>query len=196
MTKIIVMGSEIVAVGPWTETSEAFECENAVIPKAAISGWQIVETELPEDFAQGGYEWSGGALARKSAPPPTQAEKDALIKEIDADVDGIYAAVIGNRQSEYALAESDASAYKAAGYTGAVPQSVQAWATASKQTAQWAADDILATAVQWRGAQSTIRENRLQRKEDVRNAETAAQMAEARAAWSSFVAAIRAQLGA
>lgn len=118
--------------------------------------------------------------------------RTALLKQIDADTDAIYLAVQGYRGPEYMLAETDATAYKDAGYTGTVPSSVQSWATAKSQTAQWAADDILATAAAWRTAQASIRAQRLARKEQAR---TAADLAPVATGWAGFVAAIRAALG-
>ena len=136
-----------------------------------------------------------GATIRDWVPPPhvvTDSERAALLKQIDADTDAIYLAVQGYRGTEYLLAESDATAYKSAGYTGEVPSSVQSWASAKAQTAQWAADDILATAAGWRAAQSAIRAQRLARKEQAR---TATDLGPVAAAWAGFVATIRAALG-
>lgn len=48
-------------------------------------------------------------------------------------------------EEEYRRAYEDALAYKAIGYTGGVPASVQSWATVAGLTAQQAADDIIAT---------------------------------------------------
>lgn len=118
--------------------------------------------------------------------------KSRLIKKIDTDADAIYQAVQGSRGSEYALAEADAVAFKAAGYTGSVPASVHAWAAAKSQTDQWAADDILATATAWRSAMSAIRTNRLACKEAARSAVDVSAVA---IQWSGFVVAIRGQLG-
>jgi hypothetical protein len=119
----------------------------------------------------------------------------AFVKQVDVDGDAIYDAVIGNRLSEYTQAEADAQAYKTAGYTGTVPGSVQCWATAKGQTAQWAADDILTTAAAWLTAQLAIRQNRLGCKEAARNAATLTALTAAQTAWSAFVSTIRMQLG-
>jgi hypothetical protein len=128
-----------------------------------------------------------------SIPLPSVA---ALIKQIDADVDAINLAVIGSRAQEYELAERHGLAYKDAGYTGTVPSSVSSWATAKGWTATQAADDIIATASQWRTAQAAIRAQRLLRKEQVRAATDSAGITAAMAAWAGFVVAIRGQLGA
>src|SRR3990167_3325006 len=122
------------------------------------------------------------------------AKASALI-QIDADTDAIIKAVIGERSSEYELAEKDALAFKAAGYTGTVPSSVAVWATTKSWTATQAADDIVATAGGWRAAQAAIRAARLLRKEQVRNAADTAGITTAMTAWAGFVAYMRGQLG-
>jgi hypothetical protein len=128
-----------------------------------------------------------------ATPPTTLADyMVAAIKRIDRDVDAIYAGVIGNRASEYTLAESEAGAYKSAGYPASpVPESVQAWADAKAKTPAWAADDIIATATQWRTAQGILRSNRLSAKESVRMATDKAGIDTAMAAWAAFVDATK-----
>ena len=122
------------------------------------------------------------------------AKASALI-QIDTDTDAINTAVMGSRAQEYELAEQHAQEYKAAGYTGTVPSSVQSWATAKSWTATQAADDIVATAGGWRAAQAAIRAARLLRKEQVRNAADTAGITTAMTAWAGFVAYMRGQLG-
>lgn len=142
-----------------------------------------------------------GTVVQDAATPAASqaaalsASKAALLIKIDADVDAIYRAAIGERGPEYDLAESQATAFKAAGYAGAVPSSVQAWATAKGWTAQQAADDILAMASQLNSARDAIRAARLLRKEQARTATTAVVLDTVRAQWTGFVAAIRAALG-
>lgn len=89
--------------------------------------------------------------------------------------------------AEYYLAERQAREYKAAGYSGAVPGSVQSWADASGMTAQAAADDIIATADQWYGVLEVIRSARLAGKAAV---DAAADHAAVDAAAASAVAAL------
>lgn len=140
-------------------------------------------------------EWGATEKARLGLSP-TQAETIANgVMQIDADTDIIYGTMLGNREQEYTLAETDASAYKAAGYSGTVPASVQCWATAKAWTARQAADDILATAAAWRSAQASIRAQRLTSKEAVRAAVDAAGVNTAMTTWAVFVATIRGQLG-
>ena len=169
----------------------------------------VAEFVTVPDEVQNGWLYDNGAFTAPPLPPvPTQAELDAiaaqeaelvltvarkaLLLKIDADTDAIYRAVQGDRAMEYVLAESDAKAYKAAGYTGTVPDSVTSWASAKGQTATWAADDILTTATGWRQAQSSIRATRLACKEQAR---VANDMAPIVTQWASFVVAIKTALG-
>lgn len=121
--------------------------------------------------------------------------KNYLLMLADSEVDTIYGRAVGNRVTEYQLAEAEAQQYKDAGYTGTVPESVAVWATAKNWTATQAADDILLQAAQWRNAQKVIRSQRLQAKERIRSATTAAGLDAEAATWAQFVATIRAQLG-
>lgn len=108
-------------------------------------------------------------------------DREALIANIDRRADALRWAIVGDpvRVEEYRLARDEADAYIAASYTGTVPPTVQAWATAKSWTAQQAADDIAATAQAWEAALYAIRSIRLIGKESVRSAATdsAAQMA-------------------
>lgn len=163
---------------------------------------------VPDDVGNG-WTFDGSTYTPPPAPyVPSQEELDAiaaaeaarvlavaranLIRQIDADTDAIYRAVQGDRAMEYVLAESDAKAYKSAGYTGTVPGSVASWASAKGQTATWAADDILTTATGWRQAQSSIRATRLTCKEQAR---AATDLAPVVAQWAGFLVTVKAALG-
>jgi hypothetical protein len=124
-------------------------------------------------------------------------KKTALAVLIRGDANRIIGEVIGNLGNEYKDAYDGATAYKAAGYTGAVPASVQSWADAKipAKTAQWAADDILATAVNWKGAQDQIRAHRLRCAELAKAATSQAALDAIAAEWAGFVVSIRASLG-
>lgn len=136
-------------------------------------------------------EWDAMEIAANALGPKIAA----VLREIDADVDAIIGQVIGNRATEYSSAETDAIAYKLAGYTGTVKASIQDWADVKGWTAKEAADDILLQASIWRGAQAAIRKNRLQRKEQARVSTTQTQLDAASAGWKAFVTYIRGQLG-
>jgi hypothetical protein len=121
-------------------------------------------------------------------------QRNAL-RKIDANVDAIYRAVIGNRASEYEQAEAEAKAYKAAGYqVSPVPTYVQDWADAKAATPTWAADNIIATATQWRSVQGSLRANRLTTKEVIRTAADKASIDVVLTTWAEFIGTTKADL--
>lgn len=131
-----------------------------------------------------------------AAPEPELADYQRAARlRIDADVDAVFADVVGNRATEYQIAKDDAIALKNAGYSGAIPASVLCWATVKGWTAQQAADDILATATNWLNAQQSMRANRLARKQEVTTATDLAGVDAALSAWATYIAGIRSQLG-
>ena len=138
--------------------------------------------------------WDGTVFSKAIVIRDVPAEKAASILQIDADTDSLIRSVIGERGSEYELAEREASAYKASGYPVTVPSSVSAWATAKGWTAKEAADSIIATATDWRSAQSTLRAERLLRKEQARTALDATALDAIKAQWEAFMVALKLQL--
>lgn len=117
-------------------------------------------------------------------PEPTLFEvRLTLCMQIDAAADGAYIAIGGpspGRLAEYKQAKADADAFKAAGYTGSVPDTIACWAEAKAWTAEQACDDILTTAASWEMALSVIRRQRLIGKANV-NASADADAAQAAA---------------
>lgn len=178
---------EVGAGGGYFDASRVLWDERTDGPLPAITlGGMVLEGDALV-FSQARMdEHTGAAIA---------STREDLVKQIDADTDSLYAAVIGNRAAEYTVAETEATAYAGAGYTGAVPASVASWATAKGWTAQQAADDINATAAAWRTAQAAIRAARLLRKEQARTAADLAALNTVQAQWAGFVAVIRGQLG-
>ena len=97
--------------------------------------------------------WKAGKWALDAAK---QAALDAaqiaeLAKSIDSAVAALYAQYT-RFEVEYLEREKQALAYKAAGYTGEMPQQVAAFATPANKTGKQAADIILMQAAQLRGA--------------------------------------------
>lgn len=166
--------------------------------KAVIRLTDGATIPLPANESEGwAYEhWLAAGNTPQPAPVPTLAEriKSAVLK-IDQDTDAIIRDVIGERGNEYKLAEEEAKSFKAAGYPATVPASVKSWADAKGWSATQAADDILAVAAGWLNAQSSIRTNRLARKEEARKATTAVGVDTALASWATFVAQMRTSLG-
>ena len=117
-----------------------------------------------------------------------------LLLRIDTDANQIYSDVMGTRATEYIEADNQAQAYKDAGYTGEVGEMVAAWAVAKEQTAQWAADDILEKAAQWRQAQAVIRTQRLIHKQQAKAAMTHSALDDVTASWVVFIDTIRTEL--
>ena len=140
-------------------------------------------------------QWRVDDLSDEEKTAIVTHEISLLCGSIDADADSIYVAALGNRATEYAEAETEAQAFKAVNYEGAVPPYVQAWATATGNSAQWAADNIIATADAWRTAQIAIRAHRLDCKEQARKATTQDELDTVSATWAAFVTSIKAQLG-
>lgn len=135
-------------------------------------------------------EWDAMEAAQKAQ---VQArELPEFLAYVDAQVDAIYIAVQGERITEYMLAESEATAYKTAGYKGTVPGSVASWAAAKGKDARWACDDILTTAASWRYMQNMLRSQRLGIKEQ---AKTAPNLAPLRTQFDGFVVGVKQKLG-
>lgn len=128
------------------------------------------------------------------APTLGAVQADAM-RRIDADVDAVVIAVVGARVDEYSQAEAQARDYAAGGYTGDVPPYVADHAGVREWTAQAAADDILATATAWRGAQAAMRAARLARKQAVRTAADAEAVRAELVTWRGTINAIRTALG-
>jgi hypothetical protein len=138
---------------------------------------------------------NGKLVIVPAQPIPLLDRQRAALRIIDADVDAIYAAVIGNRAPEYMQAEADALDYKAAGYLASpVPPYVQDWADAKSATPTWAADNIIATATQWRAAQGSLRSNRLSAKESIRMATDKSGIDAALVNWEAVVGTIKENL--
>lgn len=131
--------------------------------------------------------YDGSTFTEPPTPTTTLADiQSGLCISVDAEADTVYESIGGpswGRGAEYQQAQTEATAFKAAGYAGTVPATVQCWATAKNWTAQQAADDILATAAQWIGALQAIRSARLLGKASVTAAadETSARSAAATA---------------
>lgn len=126
-------------------------------------------------------------------PPPYVPTADELCARVDAAADAARAAVAGDplRAVEYDRAANEAQAFAAAGYEGAVPPMVAAWAI-NGRTAQQAADDILREAAQYNGALVELRTVRLQAKEQIRTLMVAGQVEQAQQVAEQTIATIEA----
>lgn len=121
-------------------------------------------------------------------------DKAAFILQVKSEAGQLTAQVLKGLESEYELAEKEATAYKAASYTGTVPGSVSAWATAKSWEPKVAADSIIATAAAWRSAQASMRATRLLSKEQARVAVDATALYAIKTQWDEFMIALKLQL--
>lgn len=128
-----------------------------------------------------------------AAPTSPVVTAEDLCAKIDAAADAARRAVAGDplRAVEYDRAASEAQAFAAAGYQGAVPPMVAAWAI-NGRTAQQAADDILREAAQYNGALVQLRATRLQAKELIRQAMANGDVEQAQDIAAETIAAIEA----
>jgi hypothetical protein len=145
-----------------------------------------------------GDTWNGAAIVKK--PRDIAAEKVAFILQVKAEAGALTAQVLKGLESEYELAEKEATKYKADGYPATVPLSV-ADEVASKAakgvtiTDTVACDNILAAATGWRNAQSALRRNRLTVTSAAEVAVDAAALDTLKASWTAFLVALKTSLG-
>ncbi|KAB0507772.1 hypothetical protein [Pseudomonas moorei] len=121
---------------------------------------------------------------------PLGAALLAAAQQIDVAADLARRVVLGDslRAVEYQLTAQEAEAFAAAGYTGDMPPSVQAWADAAELEPKAATDSIIAEADAWKTALYAIRAARLKGKQRALKA-TSHDAAEALA--DTAIAAIR-----
>lgn len=170
-----------------------YDSIDSPVPDAA-STIEITDEQWQACIELPGYTVKNGALVAPT--PPTAAEQLGNIQldlcaSIDAAADSAYIQIGGpspGRLAEYQQANTDAQAFKAAGYTGTVPPTVASWVTASGMTAQAAADNIIATATAWIAVLEAIRDARLVGKKSVNDATT---VTDAQAAASAAIANIQ-----
>ncbi|QJQ08206.1 hypothetical protein A3L25_001785 [Pseudomonas putida] len=100
---------------------------------------------------------------------PLAAAMLVASRQIDQAADAARRAVLGDslRAVEYQVTADEASAFAAAGCSGEVPPTVQAWMDAAGLEAQAATDSILAEAAAWKQALYQLRALRLKGKQDV-----------------------------
>ena len=114
---ILIQGSTILAIGPFTMTDTEIHSPDAVFPKHVVAGWQIVDATLPVNFAPGSHTYSNGVFTKI---PPT-AEAIAAAAEI-ARLQAIQDAIAGDTTlaSLKAMSNADFDAWWAANVTTAV----------------------------------------------------------------------------
>lgn len=161
-----------------------------------ITSGSVIDYQPPQASAD--HVWNTATKRWEHIEPLASLQAKSINKPY-ADIDAVVRDAVGNRTEEYKAAEADARAYRAAGYAGAVPPSVDCFAqhnpTGIVQTGQWAADDIIMRADAFAVAKLAMRQMRFSSQSAMRSATTSAELDAAVAGWTSFIAQIRAQLG-
>jgi hypothetical protein len=126
-------------------------------------------------------------------PPVYVPTVDELCQRIDTAADAARRAVAGDplRAVEYDRARLAAEQFAAAGYDGAVPAMVAAWAI-NGRTSQQAADSILAEAAAYTNALELLRTTRLAAKEQIRTLMAAGEVEQAQQLTNQTIATIEA----
>lgn len=147
--------------------------------------------------------WEAERVAYQAAVFPNA--KTAFILQVKAEAGQLTSQVLKGLESEYELAEKEATAYKAAGYPAAtatvpLPGSVKSEINSKAAkgvtvTATVACDTILSAATGWRGAQASLRDKRLTTTSAAEVAVDAAALDTLKASWTAFMVALKTSLG-
>jgi hypothetical protein len=191
------MGQKLAAVDSSGNITAFYDTTDSPAPSGSTT-IELTDAQWQACISTPGYTVKNGALM---APTPLTAAQQLasaqvnLCASIDSTADAAYIQIGGpspGRLAEYQQANTDAQTFKAAGYTGTVPQTVQCWATAANLTSQQAADSILATASQWESVLVGIRSARLIGKANVNAATT---VGTAQSAAATAIANVKAAAG-
>lgn len=156
----------------------------------------IEEVEsVPADLVPGKTVHDGDKFTLPADAEDLTIDKKMALKYIDDHSDSLVESVIGRRDVEYLTAETEALMFIEAKYKGEVPPYVQAWADATNNPAEWAADSIASTASKWRISSIDLRAHRLRAKEDIRNAETRQDINATRNLFEIYLDQLRRDLG-
>jgi len=144
--------------------------------------------------------WVITAIPAKEAAEVLVAAKAAFILQVKAEAGQLTAQVLKGLESEYELAEKEATAYKAEGYPATpIPGSVQSEINSKAAkgvtvTSTVACDTILSAATGWRGAQSSLRDKRLTTTSAAEVAVDAAALDTLKASWAAFLVELKTKL--
>lgn len=120
---ILTIGTTILAVGV-TETGDNIASSDAIYPKHVIPGWQIIEAELPNDYAPGKYCYENGFVLI----PPSAEEAAAFIAQRQTDTTNAIQDMLDTKAQEYRYD----SIHTACGWAPALADAValKAWGAA------------------------------------------------------------------
>lgn len=145
---------------------------------------------------------SAAAMNTGEEPPAFEQQRAYAIQLVDAEVDAIIWAVVGNRAQEYLTAEQEARAYlesllgndSTTDEPAPVPPYVMADVNAHNRTPEEAAQAILGHAATWRAASLEMRTLRLFYKVQMGKTATAEDLAAVQQRWATMIGAVRLQL--
>lgn len=192
------MGQKLAAYNAAGVILTTYDSVESPAPEGATT-IEVTDAQWQAYLATPGYTVQNGVLVPPVALTDAQQlaiDQPELCAQIDATADQVYVAIGGpspGRLAEYQQANTDAQAFKAAGYAGTVPTTVACWSTASGMTNQAAADNIIATAAAWVTVLENIREARLVGKSNVNKATTTAAAQSAAATAIAQIQATQAQ---
>ena len=127
-------------------------------------------------------------------------DKAAFPLKVKSEAGQLTAQVLKGLESEYELAEKEATSYKAAGYPATpIPGSVQSEINSKAAkgvtiTATVACNNILTAATKWRNAQAELRDMRLKVTSSAEVASDATALDAIKAQWEAFMVALKLQL--
>jgi len=167
---------------------------DGALPVITIGGMKRVGNALSVDQT----------LLAASVATNLAASKAAYILAVKSEAGALTSQVLKGLESEYELAEKEATAYKAAGYPAAtatvpLPGSVKSEINSKAAkgvtvTATVACDTILSAATGWRGAQASLRDKRLTTTSAAEVAVDAAALDTLKASWAAFLVELKTQL--
>jgi len=130
------------------------------------------------------------------------AAKAAFILQVKSEAGQLTSQVLKGLESEYELAEKEATSYKDAGYPAKpIPGSVQSEINSKAAkgvniTATVACNNILTAATGWRNAQAELRDMRLKVTSSAEVATVAESLDAIKAQWDAFMVTLKLQLNA
>jgi hypothetical protein len=173
------MGQKFAAYDAQGSIYGFYDSIDSPLPHGVIA-IEITDEQWQTCIVTPGYTVRDGGLVAPVAPTEAQvlcALIPDLCVQIDAAADAVYVAIGGpspGRLAEYQQANMDALSFKASGYAGDVPATIECQCIAAAMTSREAADDIIATAANWNAALVAIRSARLIGKGKVTASETVA----------------------
>tara|TARA_R110000868_G_scaffold120421_4_gene319558 strand:- start:4025 stop:4657 length:633 start_codon:yes stop_codon:yes gene_type:complete len=120
--------------------------------------------------------------------------KQVLINKLEKDTDAFIKIVVGERSSEYEIAEKEAKEFKASDYLADIPLSISSDMLARNTTMQESCDLILLMSNNWRLLQQDLRAKRLLLKEKAKNCTTEDNLNIIRDEWNNFIDILKKQI--